>query len=572
MKKGITAASAVIVVIVMIILLGTVSILSYNSLENGKKLVFAIEIAQIQEEVTKYYKDSVDSTYPTTEGAYTINLSQVTEESVTQFDEETKTQSNEVTLYEIDLTAIGITDTTYGNKKTQKDVYVVSKDTGTVYYLEGVKTGTKTYYTITQDLIDIKARNEKEELTLEKPIIASDGISERTLTDGTKEKYIANIEVVGDEIQIFKYEIGMIPEESAKSYFKNNGTTVDGDRIKLKEEVTVTLYAENSQGDYAIKYAGYPCIPANFIASDISTEDEVNEGLVIYQGIDKVSEDTDASTTRNQFVWVPVPDIRDFVTRDGVYSGAKQTLIETKTAREPYSSNTVEVAEYAEMKASVEKYGGFYVGRYEAGTTNQRVSTGNGTSFKTDGVTPDVLIQKNKYPYNYVAYGTSNTNVTNNVTASNSNYDEGKGAVALSRSLFPAETNSEVVSTLIYGVQWDAIMNFMSDVENSVYPEKKYIDYSEGMAWSYSNSSKNSERRTGYDLLNTEGIAMNSVKNIFDMSGNMSEWTMELYQSWARIMRGWHYNNSNVNASYRGHSTVNHAYAYYGFRIALYIK
>ena len=36
-----------------------------------------------------------------------------------------------------------------------------------------------------------------------------------------------------------------------------------------------------------------------------------------------------------------------------------------------------------------------------------------------------------------------------------------KGAVELARSIYPESSNKEVVSTLIYGVQWDAVMNFI---------------------------------------------------------------------------------------------------------------
>ena len=54
-------------------------------------------------------------------------------------------------------------------------------------------------------------------------------------------------------------------------------------------------------------------IPKGYTVSDISTEDEISEGLVIYQGTSKVSTDTNPQTSRNQFVWIPVPDINSMV-------------------------------------------------------------------------------------------------------------------------------------------------------------------------------------------------------------------------------------------------------------------
>ena len=42
-------------------------------------------------------------------------------------------------LYELDLTLLGIEDVQYGKKLRPKDIYVFSKETGNVYYLEGIK-------------------------------------------------------------------------------------------------------------------------------------------------------------------------------------------------------------------------------------------------------------------------------------------------------------------------------------------------------------------------------------------------------------------------------------------------
>ena len=114
------------------------------------------EVTEIQEEVTRYYKNSMDNTYPISEEVYTITLSQLTSEIATQFSEETKNENDTILVYAVNLDTINITDTKYGNKTSDKDVYVVSTETGRVYYLEGVKAKKKTYYTLTEDLIDIK--------------------------------------------------------------------------------------------------------------------------------------------------------------------------------------------------------------------------------------------------------------------------------------------------------------------------------------------------------------------------------------------------------------------------------
>ena len=114
MKKGITATSVAIMVVVIIILLGTITTISYNSIQNAKKIVLSLEISNIQEEVDRYVKDSIDSSYPTLGNSYTINLSNVSENAISQFDGEEKSDNNEISVLEVDLTILGIADTTYG--------------------------------------------------------------------------------------------------------------------------------------------------------------------------------------------------------------------------------------------------------------------------------------------------------------------------------------------------------------------------------------------------------------------------------------------------------------------------
>ena len=538
MKKGITMVSASIIVLILIILIGTVSIVSYNSIQNAKKLVFALEVSEIQEAVTKYNKDSIDSEYPTTGKIYTIDLTQVTTDSSGQFQSEIKDANNQISVYEIDLSSIGITNTTYGNKENEKDVYVVS-NTGKVYYLAGIKSKNKTYYTLTQDLINIKERNEKNkdtEASISLPTISSDGIVQRTLPDGSEEKYIANIKATGENIKTVKYELGVVLEENAASYFKNNGQTLHGDRIKLKEEVPITIYAENSKGQYAIKYAGYPIIPEEFTASTIATEDEVDEGVVIYEGTGEVTEANviNAQTSRNQYVWVPVPDMSEFVARDGWTNGVKQTFVFSGEILEPYTSGySTEVEEYNKMRGSVEKYGGFYIGRYE---------TGKGTA--------DTLVVK------------KGANIWNNTTH--------QEAMNYSNELY--KDSDEVMSTLIYGIQWDAALKFI---------ESNGYDIKNSSSWgNYNDSVGNAATDSGN--IQTSGTNETwKANNIYDIAGNVEEWTMEadfregIDDNVKRIIRGGNYGTSGkfAPASFRYRQNGIGVYsAIYGFRVALYLK
>lgn len=92
-------------------------------------------------------------------------------------------------------------------------------------------------------------------------------------------------------------------------------------------------------------------------------------------------------------------------------------------------------------------------------------------------------------------------------------------------------------STLCYGVQWDATMQFMDkDYLTSNCAENSYVRNSVGKGWYKDNySSGNPEHKTGIDV---DSNKSNCVKNIYDMAGNVAEWTMEAYSSDSRILRG----------------------------------
>ena len=119
-----------------------------------------------------------------------------------------------------------------------------------------------------------------------------------------------------------------------------------------------------------------------------------DSGFVIYEGEEEVTDTNvaDAQKTRNQYVWVPVEDISKFY---GTYaynwseSNGVMSISNSRNYREPdvlrdrdtpYYLKTYKVSEdsmldfllrqqvdFKKMIYSVEKYGGFYIGRYETG-------------------------------------------------------------------------------------------------------------------------------------------------------------------------------------------------------------
>ncbi len=209
----------------------------------------------------------------------------------------------------------------------------------------------------------------------------------------------------------------------------------------------------------------------------------------------------------NQFVWIPVENDSLFQRYAGYRNGSLRSITNYS---EPFANGyTTEADEYEAMKTSVLENNGFYVGRYEAGTTATRSSS--------SGITDPVVIKQGVNVYNYIGWSNS-TDMTN----------ETGGAVELSKNFADANGYTSVTSTLIYGVQWDAIMNFIDPAyATGSCEESSFVRDSSGKGW-YDQSG----------LTTTGSNANYAVKNIYDLGGNVAEWTMEAYGTNYRVLRG----------------------------------
>ena len=357
-------------------------------------------------------------------------------------------------------------------------------------------------------------------------------------------------------------------------FFKNDETNVNNNNQNDSNLNQNVENDSNGNGLSDVNYS-YPTIPDGFVASDLENENEVKEGLVIYEGTEQVSTDSDAKETRNQFVWVPVEYTKTNTDTDnnGLDDGFDKVFQRTTTFdgtitppisfhSEPYSYNetitetndlTGEYAEYKEMCKSVEKNRGFYIARYEAGTTSQRTSTSNGTT--------DLLIQKNKPAYDYVGWGVTETQVEGDVIFAEKN--QGKSAVELSRKLY---NNSSIKSHLIYGVQWDAALMFISKTDS------KYATDSTGKG-QYTLDEETS-KITDLLVIPTGSIEEYSINNIYDMAGNNNEFTME-GNGQLRQVRGGYYSASGKTSpasSRLSHGSKFNPQPQTTFRVALYLK
>ena len=279
-------------------------------------------------------------------------------------------------------------------------------------------------------------------------------------------------------------------------------------------------------------------VPAGFKVADDSGA-TINEGIVITDAPD--------GEEGNEFVWVPVSRENfdtEFVRRAGYSSESPQSMTNYGEANAEgknvkidgtetgltESSTTVQEAKL--MYASVKRNGGFYIGRYEAGKEGD-----------------SVVVKKGADVYNYVAWSKNGT--MNEETSTENTKD---GAIELARN-FAKNKYPTVTSTLCYGVQWDAVL--------------KWIDPN------YTGFAKNSSGKGYYDASSPTTTGYHAEKKIYDLAGNIFEWTMESSRTDYRVCRGGFYVNSGSNgpASYRGNNSpsvdnnVN-----IGFRVTLYLN
>ena len=293
--------------------------------------------------------------------------------------------------------------------------------------------------------------------------------------------------------------------------------------------------------------ANNPTIPAGYVpintdtsnwgdGSSAPTQDSVDHGLVI------------RDDSNNEWVWVPVPDVTvmcdtsntteytlcgtegetavttNKYSKSEIISGKKRTTPGTTTSgsyREPDlvvgSNGTIFdakegcyktilgfeskekmaeafVADYDEMIASISKYGGFYIGRYELSSV---------------GVQKDkeTLVSENWYN--------------------------------LYKKCKELNASNKVETRMIWGCQWDVTCNFIANKG-----DKKSI--TDSSSWgNYPNSIEpaNTGNYEQYVLKNTGSNEAWKANNIYDLAGNCDEWTQEASSTNYRTYRGGEYDH-----------------------------
>lgn len=301
----------------------------------------------------------------------------------------------------------------------------------------------------------------------------------------------------------------------------------------------------------------------------------------------------------NQYVWIPVDNIenfkrdlsnnfnvpkvsaqiiQDFNTGYGIQLWEVVIDQETGNITNAYTDKTL--AEAKAIYKSVTEYEGFYIARFEAGLVSPRVKVKDAVTEIEDYpklTSADIISKSGSYPCNYVSWSSS--------------YDlneEDGGAVELARSIYPSSnTDFGVVSTLVYGVEWDAISKFCSGSNKNNYGNfintefpfvGKYLTDENTNTYISDNISSDKEKEKP-TLYTTTSTSYTKINNIYDLAGSLSEWTMEGMTmitedaiSYARITRGGSFKQEAMPLSNREYRLQSHSSIEIGFRVALYIK
>ena len=308
-------------------------------------------------------------------------------------------------------------------------------------------------------------------------------------------------------------------------------------------------------------------VPNGYVGSKATGENEIDTGYVIYEGTEEVDDSNveEAQKTRNQYVWVPVPDattmygtdangkkwgkLYDFTTDtgDGIdpVTGAKplnwsesngvMSIINKSRYIEPYVKirkldNAYDIdseiknlnkelktthefliqleKQFNEMIESIENYGGFYIGRYETGDLNQEKA----------------VIRKGNLNINRQTWYTM--------------YSKCKNL---------SDRNTNIETGMIYGSQWDRTLMWLIESGNKTKEQicndaTDYGNYCNSEFEYRDNSGKINKKNSGQFLMIPTGSAENTkTNNIFDLAGNLNEFTIEESLDGSRVPRGGSY-------------------------------
>ena len=369
--------------------------------------------------------------------------------------------------------------------------------------------------------------------------------------------------LAGVSISLVLNNNGVISKaKEAKNQYAEAQTNDEKQLNEVSDWIKETV-GDTTGGDSVTKIDGVPIPDGYYYVGGTKAKGLVISDNVADKELDKGKENVRSNLQGNQWVWVPVETPSSLYTtvaagqklagstgvkttkytNSAIISGQTRGLTGDESSyREPdiltnstygdtderaktagFSSlaNMAEtmVSDYEEMIASLEKYKGFYIGRYELTANGEKTGAtqicGNGVNW-------------------YTLY---------------------KNCTTLAKGI-------KVKTRMIWGLQWDATCNWLSN-SNPAY------SITDSSTWgNYSNNTADghgSKQNTGF----SESWKAN---NIYDFAGNCNEFTQEASNTGGRANRGGAFGNGSLYpASYRYDFTPTYTNSVSGSRPTLYL-
>ena len=270
----------------------------------------------------------------------------------------------------------------------------------------------------------------------------------------------------------------------------------------------------------------------------------------------------------NQFVWIPVEDITDYIRmvyKDDVgnfSTGIIDTITNSEKIKE-YDDSDCETyfteALPTDEKESIEKNKGYYIGRYEVGDKESTASK----SLRADGasISNQITVKAGQAPYNYIKY---------------------TDAKSLAEGFSGKQGYTSVKSKLVSSYAWDTAIVFIQKTNSDYGGCSEEGNYQNSQTFTYIDIEGVSQTKANGDEVLIPTGQTTAVNNIYDMGGNVEEWSTEsCYDEWNETTwytwRGGnysHYYTSEIYVTYpagiRG-DTYDKAFKGVGFRITLFL-
>lgn len=358
-----------------------------------------------------------------------------------------------------------------------------------------------------------------------------------------------DIEFIAEDLELQSDWIPIDENEDFLGIFDWNGYTVEATKLNgitklykqlpstykaiikgLDEEVSVVSYRDLEELSADIKIAAdkgkvstvlketinetetIAIIPVGYEVSTIDEEDSISEGLVVYDGT--------IDNRNNEFVWIPADGVfnESYTSGDNVepisliatdsntkekydsqvtlnyyYGSGFYTFDSGDTYQNNLNNKFAFKAHYEEMRTSVNKYKGFYIGRYETTIDGSNV----GSKYNTTVLTADKTLEE-----------------------TNNNACRWWGLYDLQRRASVAKNGQIVQTNMVWGRQWEAMLTFLGTTKSNELISGTQSGVLKSGQAIYTDNKK--------DVLN----------NIYDLRRNVRDYTAESNLKYYRVLRG----------------------------------